>query len=382
MTALGHTKVTAKIGEGGMGEVLAKDFRLITIVLGLTFASLPAEAQTTQRLQWDPTAAATYLDERQAWWMSWEPAQRERETFCISCHTAVPYALSRSALRVFGGETASAPPEEELLDNVRRRVRSWAEVAPERLEARGSEAILNSLVLASHDARDFRLSDETRLAFDYLWKMQLDHGERSGAWPWLHADLEPWEEDGGPYYGAALAAVAVGTAPEGYADEAANADRVARLRRYLTDNHDDQNLFNKLTALWASTRLPDLLEPADQAAVIEETLARQRGDGGWSLSSLGPYQLREGSPRVTESDGYATGMIAFVLLQTGAGPKQPGLDRALAWLSANQDTADGSWPAYSLNKHRDPSSDIGRFMRDAATAYAVLALTSAHQEVK
>ena len=162
----------------------------------------------------------------------------------------------------------------------------------------------------------------------------------------------------------------------------ANVDRVARLSSYLNDNYDDQNLFNKLTALWASARLPGLLEPADQAALIEETLGRQHGDGGWSLSSLGPYQLREGSPRVTESDGYATGMIAFVLLQTGTGPEQPRLKRALAWLSANQETTDGSWPAQSLNKHRDPSSDIGRFMRDAATAYAVLALTSGHQAAK
>ena len=361
---------------------MARYFTLTTIVLGMTLVSFPADAQTTQHLQWDPTAAATYLDERQGWWMSWEPAQRERETFCISCHTAVPYALSRSALRVVGGETAPAPEEEALLDNVRRRVRLWAEVAPEHLESRGSEAILNSLVLASRDARDSRLSDDARLAFDHLWEMQLDHGKQSGAWPWLHADLEPWEEDGGPYYGAALAAIAVGTAPEGYAHEMANTDRVARLSSYLTDNYDDQNLFNKLTALWASTRLPGLLEPADQVAVIEETLARQHGDGGWSLSALGPYQLREGSPRATKSDGYATGMIAFVLLQTGAWPEQSGLKRALAWLSANQDTADGSWPAHSLNKHRDPSSDIGRFMRDAATAYAVLALTSGYQEIR
>jgi squalene-hopene/tetraprenyl-beta-curcumene cyclase len=48
--------------------------------------------------------------------------------------------------------------------------------------------------------------------------------------------------------------------------------------------------------------------------------------------------------------------------------------RGIAWLEANQDKTTGAWPAWSLNKKRNPQSDAGPFMSDAATGYAVLAL--------
>src|SRR6516225_5553744 len=110
------------------------------------------KAETEIANSWDPKAAAAYLDRRQAWWMEWPRAQRDHETFCVSCHTAVPYALSRSALRTALAEQAASPNERRLLDSVTKRVRLWKEVDPfykdadrgpyKSVESRGTESVL------------------------------------------------------------------------------------------------------------------------------------------------------------------------------------------------------------------------------------------------
>jgi squalene-hopene/tetraprenyl-beta-curcumene cyclase len=64
-----------------------------------------------------------------------------------------------------------------------------------------------------------------------------------------------------------------------------------------------------------------------------------------------------------------------VLQQAGRPRTDANVSRGLAWLAQNQDRATGKWTAVSLNKQRDPATDVGKFMSDAATAYAVLALT-------
>jgi|SRR6266498_1482362 len=48
--------------------------------------------------------------------------------------------------------------------------------------------------------------------------------------------------------------------------------------------------------------------------------------------------------------------------------------KGLDWLKSNQ-SATGAWRGVSVNKKRDPASHSGKPMSDAATAFAVLALS-------
>jgi hypothetical protein len=60
--------------------------------------------------------------------------------------------------------------------------------------------------------------------------------------------------------------------------------------------------------------------------------------------------------------------------KAGVGRTNPKLARALDWLRSHQDQQSGYWAAESMNKTYAPDSMQIRFMRDAATGFAALAL--------
>jgi squalene-hopene/tetraprenyl-beta-curcumene cyclase len=334
----------------------------------------------------DSRAAAAYLDARMAWWSTWPTASRDHGTSCVSCHTALPYALARPALSATLNEADTPAPERRLIDDVIKRVRLWRDVEPfypdqtvglpKTSESRGTEAVLNALILSRVDVKSGTLSEDARQAFANLWALQFRTGEQKGAWAWLNFRLEPWESTSSAYFGAALAAIAVGGAPGGYASDSSVRDRVDALRAYLQRSADTTHLLNRFMALWASGELPDAITTAQRGAVVDAAFATQRADGGWSTGALGPWKRRDASPADSSSDGYATG-LALVALEHGGIPRNDDrMRRGLAWLEQHQDPA-GMWRASSVNKARDPASDAGKFMTDAATAYAAMALAPA-----
>jgi hypothetical protein len=376
--------------------VLARVAAVCGIALALVACSHSSAAPSDS--SWDPKAAAAYLDRRMEWWISWKDSSRDHGTFCFSCHTAVPYALARPALRLTLIEPAAAAPERQLMDDVRRRVRLWGEsspfytdeyVAPGKSgESRGTEAVLSALMLAWDDARGGKLSADTVAAFEHMWTEQHASGQHAGAWSWLDFDLSPWESSEAQYYGAALAALAVGVAPENYQSRPEIQDHLRLLRGYLAREYPTQSLHHRLILLWAATKLQGLLDASQRQSLVAEVLRAQSADGGWSLSAL-LAKSGKGSTLLShpDSDGYATGLVTLVLGQTAMPGAAPQVRRGLTWLVRNQAGHGGSWlrgqegfwVARSLNKWRYPWSNVGRFMSDAATAYAVLALTEPSQ---
>jgi squalene-hopene/tetraprenyl-beta-curcumene cyclase len=378
-----------KAGVPGIGILLA-----CLAAAGMLTCSRPAAKVPNS---WDARAAAAYLDYREGWWMEWTGSARDHGTFCISCHTALPYPLSRPALRPALAEQGPTINERRLLDNVAKRVRLWENLGPyysdqgydhETAESRGTQSVLNALILANHDAQSGQLSDDTRAAFGNMWALQQTTGENRGSWLWLQFDQEPWEGNDSGYYGAALAAMAVGTAPGNYASIPRIQNNLTGLRDYLDRESPAQSTMNHVFLLWGSSKLPGLLAPEQRTAIVKEILKKQQADGGWRLASItwtwNRWSLRtlenmwlreDGTPMDGKSDGLGTSLVTLALQEAGIPRDNVQLRPGLSWLMSNQNVGEGYWPASSVNKRRHISSDTGRFMSDAATAFAVLSLT-------
>ncbi len=197
-----------------------------------------------------------------------------------------------------------------------------------------------------------------------MWTLQ----RKEGSWNWNKHELPPQELD--EYFGATFAALGVGLAPGDYARSDSAKEGVARLKSYFKQN-PPPNLHHRLWLMWASLKLDGLMTPEERSQTIKDVLALQRKDGGWNLASLGGWNRLDGTPndKNSDSDGYATGLVIYVLRQTGMEVKAEPIQRGVAWLSTHQ-RASGRWFT------RSPNADRAHYITNAGTAYAVMALTA------
>jgi squalene-hopene/tetraprenyl-beta-curcumene cyclase len=384
-----------------MKGIFLSAFLLLTLCAAATGLWIALGAGTTPAVssfhpqgQWNAGAAASYLESREVWWQKWPSAQMDHGTVCISCHTVVPYAMVQPMLRQQLGKKDMTAPEEAMLKSVERRVTQWTQMAPfysdegagpgKTAESRATEAVLNAVILAHYDTVDGQLGPITRKAFDEAWALQERSGDDAGAWKWQDFRLAPWESKESAYQGAALFALALGSAPDRYLNDSDIQDNVNRLREYLRRKYSSQSIMSQLYVLWASGKMPGLLTASDRNTLIERIETLQQSDGGWALSSM---QEPVGWKRIilarwnrlaqpSRSDGCATGLAVLALQVASANSHEVAIRRGLEWLNQHQEE-DGSWWASSLNGLHDPDIDISRFMQDAATGYAVLALETA-----
>jgi squalene-hopene/tetraprenyl-beta-curcumene cyclase len=305
----------------------------------------PNKADEPLAKAYSPARAAEFLDRAAVNWT--------RDRNCATCHTNIPYIMARGVLKEGGTEG---------IDLVRtffeERVKGWADKKPRK----AGEPVSIAAPLAMYDAQGGKLQPLTRKALDEIWTTQ----RADGAWNWPKCNWPPFEHD--DYYGAVLAAVAVGHAPENYATSEKAKEGLDRLRGYFHKT-PPPTLHHKAWLMWASLKIDGLMTKAEREQTITELLAKQHADGGWSLASLGDWKGFDGRPNNTDapSDGYGTGFVVHVMRQAGLTPERKEVRRGIDWLKSHQRES-GRWYTPSLN------TDRAHYITHAGTAFAVLAL--------
>ena len=164
-----------------------------------------------------------------------------------------------------------------------------------------------------------------------------------------------------------MAAIAVGTAPDRYADTPQARKGLDRIRRYLRE-HPPANMHQRAMLLLAAGCVAGLLSGEQLKQSVADLFALQQPDGGWAMAGLADWKRKDGGPLDrTASDGYGTGLAVYALRRGGRiAADDPRLQKGLLWLKSHQ-RASGCWFTRSPYEVDELSTYEG-------TAYAILAL--------
>jgi squalene-hopene/tetraprenyl-beta-curcumene cyclase len=315
-------------------------------------APSPNAADEPLAKQFSLARAVEFMDSAALDW------QKSRQ--CFTCHTNFAHLMVRPAI------SADAPAHVAVRGALEKLVSERWKVQGPRWDA---EVVMAGAVLALNDAATTgKLHPLSREALDRIWTVQRE----DGGFDWLKCGWPPMESD--DHFGATMAVIGAGAAPEGYAQTEKAQAGLEKIRGYLKAN-PAPTLHHRAMVLWASTYVDGFLTPEERQATIDALVKLQKADGGWALASLGDWKRSDDKEQDTKSsDGYGTGFVIYVLRRAGLPADDARLQRGIAWLKANQ-RASGRWFTRSLNK------DNKHFISHAGTAFAILALTSCEPQV-
>lgn len=297
--------------------------------------------------------AAIYLDRSSLTW--------QKEKKCVTCHTNMPYMFARPALSSVQKDSGEV---REFFE--RYRTERWTKKDP--TESQGFWVIVVGAGLTFNDMQTTgHLRPVTRDVLDFLWTTQ----RADGGWDWPDCDYAPMEID--DHFGVTLAALAVGIAPDGYSKTEAAQAGTDKLRTYF-ENNPPKSLHHRAMIAWCSKRLDGIATEDERQRTLEELLAKQLPDGGWStagfLTDWNGLERNDGEPLDTQtSDAYGTGSVIVISRELGIPASDPRMRRGIQWLLENQRES-GKWFT------RSPVNDAGNLISNTGTAYAILALQS------
>jgi len=293
--------------------------------------------------------AARYLDTASLYW------QKSRK--CAACHTNMAYLFARPALSSFLPDSGEV--RELFEEYVSKR---WKKKPPRNVQ----EVVTVASGLAFNDLQTTgKLSPITRQTLQVMWKFQRE----DGGWTWRNDGYPPTEYD--EHYGVTLAALTTGIAPDGYAETEEARKGLEKIRVFLKNN-PPLSLHHRAMIAWVSCHIDGLASDEERAKTLDELLAIQRPDGGWStpglLADLKGFERMDGKPHDTKtSDAYATGFVIVVARELGKPSSE--LRSGIDWLLKNQRVS-GKWFA------RSPAKDGRQYFSNFGSAFAVLALQS------
>jgi squalene-hopene/tetraprenyl-beta-curcumene cyclase len=343
-----------------------------------------------------------YLDNLAAFWMeekvnvdiSRRHARGAKLTSCGACHANFSYLMVRPLLLKDFPRSQVPETRRWMEEKIARRFKELnferPYVGPVFFHHDGTaegysalEFVGNTTALVFHDAQTSgKLQPLTRSALTKMWALQNKDSERGYAGTWNMMDhcggtfpIVEFDQ----YYGATLAALATGVAPDGYASSPEAKEGLARLRTYFK-KHPPSSLHHQAMLLWASLRTEGLMTPAERTATIDKLLKLQGADGGWSTRAL---LERDGAGRFqsTASDGYGTGFAVFMLRQAGVAASRDELVRGVNWLKTQQ-RASGVWFTPYRRGHDETEGGLGTrglSMTALSTAFAVMALQACEE---